>query len=105
MVATAEVLWKLGERTTNMMQQFRLLRAAIDQPQELQVLDAIYTSMPKRNFFSHVLARVPERLGVLEMRDVIWSDWDHPEQIGRTLREAVLRAIGPDVSLPALQAG
>lgn len=42
--------------------------------------------MHHRNFSSDVLQQVPEHVEVLEMRDVMWSDWGHPTRIRETLR-------------------
>ena len=59
----------------------RTAENAIDTAEELRVLDAIYEAMPRRNFSSHLLQCVPERLAVMEMKDVLWSDWGSPERI------------------------
>jgi hypothetical protein len=45
------------------------------------VLDAIYDAMPRRNFSKHLLECAPEPLGVMEMRNVVWSDWGSPKRI------------------------
>jgi mannose-1-phosphate guanylyltransferase len=84
MVLTAKgtELWSLGWRSCpEMMSLFARLRAAIDTSEELRVLDAVYDTMPRRNFSSHLLQCVPERLAVLEMKDVLWSDWGNPDRI------------------------
>lgn len=52
-----------------------------DTAKEVEVLDAIYTAMPRRNFSSDVLQRAPERLAVMQMRDISWSDWGNLERI------------------------
>jgi hypothetical protein len=61
------------------------LKGAIDTAEELRVLDAIYEAMPRRNFSSHLLQCAPERLAVMEMKDVLWSDWGNPERIADSL--------------------
>ena len=63
------------------MSRFERLKMAIDTAEELRVLDAIYEVMPRRNFSSHLLQCAPERLAVMEMTDVFWSDWGSPERI------------------------
>jgi hypothetical protein len=63
------------------MARFEWLSKAIGTVEELRVLDEIYEAMPCRNFSSHLLQSVPERLAVMEMRDVLWSDWGHPKRI------------------------
>ena len=42
--------------------------------------------MPSRNFSTDLLERVVEHVAVLELREVIWSDWGRPERISDTLR-------------------
>jgi hypothetical protein len=37
------------------------------------------------NFSSDVLQKVPERLGMIELEEVLWSDWGRPERIMETL--------------------
>lgn len=68
-----------------MMSLFERLKEAIDTAEELDVLDAIYEAMPRRNFSSHLLQCAPERLAVMEMPDVLWSDWGNPARIVDTL--------------------
>lgn len=63
------------------MARFERLKEAIDTVEELRVLDAIYEAMPCRNFSSHLLQCAPKQLAVMEMRDVLWSDWGHPKRI------------------------
>ena len=63
------------------MSLFVRLKKAIGTVDELRVFDAIYETLPRRNFSSHLLQWMPERLAVLEMRDVLWSDWGNPERM------------------------
>ncbi len=87
-VANAEFLWSLGWRFfPEMMRLFRRLEEAIGSAREAQTLDKIYTAMPCLNFSSALLQRVPERVGVLELRDVFWSDWGRPERVVASLRK------------------
>jgi mannose-1-phosphate guanylyltransferase len=82
LVAKGKELWRLGWKCfPEMMSLFERLKKAIATVEELRVLDAIYDVMPHRNFSSHLLQYMPERLAVLEMRDVLWSDWGNPERI------------------------
>ena len=50
------------EVLSRMMSRFERLKEAIDTAEELKVLDGIYEAMPRRNFSSHLLQCVPERL-------------------------------------------
>ncbi len=75
-------LWSLGWKCfPEMMSPFERLKAAIDTAEELRVLDVIYETMPRRNFSSHLLQCVSDRLAVIEMQDVLWSDWGNPGRI------------------------
>ena len=49
------------------------------------MLHQLYRYMPHMNFSSDVLQKVPERLGVIELEEVLWSDWGRPERIRVTL--------------------
>ena len=68
------------------MKRFETLGYAIGTSCEKQTLEMIYEDMPQRNFSSDLLQGVPERVGVIEMQDVMWSDWGHPTRILETLR-------------------
>lgn len=88
--AEGKELWSLGRRCfPEMMSLFERLKAAIDTAEELRVLDAIYEVMPCRNFFLHLLQCAPERLAVMEMRDILWSDGGHPKHNTDTLEEKI----------------
>ena len=82
-------LWSLGRRCfPEMMSLFERLKAAIDTAEELRVLDAIYEGMPRRNFSSHLLQCAPDRLAVIEMPDILWSDGGHPRRNTDTLEKS-----------------
>jgi len=88
MVAGADCLWSLGWRFfPEMMRLFETLDLAIGSERETEVLDNIYSVMPSFNFSTALLQRVPERVGVLELRDVLWSDWGRPERVVTSLRK------------------
>jgi mannose-1-phosphate guanylyltransferase len=82
LAARLETLWKLGWGCVpELMPLFETLGEAIGTSYEGTVLDAIYRRMPSRNFSSDVLARATDKLAVLEMTGVSWSDWGNPERI------------------------
>jgi mannose-1-phosphate guanylyltransferase len=84
--AQASTLWRLGwDYFPEIMESFDKLRDAIDTPHEDSVLDAIYESMPKRNFSSDLLTHVTDHVAVMAMEDVLWSDWGRMERIIETL--------------------
>ncbi|MEO8339284.1 MAG: sugar phosphate nucleotidyltransferase [Nitrospirota bacterium] len=82
LAANGRELWRLGWKCVpEMMALFERLKVAIDTTEELRVLDAIYDAMPRRSFSSDLLQCATERLAVMEMADVLWSDWGNPERI------------------------
>lgn len=47
---------------------------------------SLYRELPILDFSSDVLEPASRKLMVLEMKDVVWSDWGRPERILETLR-------------------
>lgn len=83
-----ETFWSLGcQCFPEVMVQFEQLGEAIGTPLEGVILNEIYRDMPQRNFSSDLLQRVPERVGVVELEDVLWSDWGHPARIAEILSQ------------------
>jgi mannose-1-phosphate guanylyltransferase len=81
-VAKVETLWKLGwQYLPVVMERFERLGKAIGSSHEGQMLRQLYQKMPILNFSAELLQRVPERIGVIEVEDVVWSDWERPERI------------------------
>lgn len=104
-VAKGASLWALGERSLpKMMTLFGRLKEAIDSPREPEILETIYGVMPRRNFSTHMLESAPERLAVMELRDVLWSDWGRPSRIVQMLEKIDRRPAFADANLPALPA-
>ena len=94
--AKVELLWTLGwQCVPNIMPLFERLGQAIGGPEEGRALDAIYRDMPAKNFSSDLLQRVPEKLAVIELTGVLWSDWGKPERIAETLRRIDRRPAFP----------
>jgi mannose-1-phosphate guanylyltransferase len=86
LAAGGKRLWGLGQDALpDVMGRFDRLKRAIDTGDEPKVLSAIYETMPRRNFSAHLLQRRPDRLAVMEMRGVLWSDWGNPARIMETL--------------------
>ncbi|MEO8325107.1 MAG: sugar phosphate nucleotidyltransferase [Nitrospirota bacterium] len=95
-VVKVATLWKLGwEYLPVMMERFDRLAQAIGSTQEGRMLHQLYQNMPTLNFSSELLQRVPERLGVIELEDVLWSDWARPDHIIRTLN-----VLGKEPAIP-----
>jgi mannose-1-phosphate guanylyltransferase len=104
--AQGKELWKLGWKCVpDMMPLFERVKTTIDTAEELNVVDAIYGSMPRRNFSSDILQRVPERLAVIEMKDVQWSDWGKGERIVSCLEKMDKWPAFAQDPLPFLYAG
>jgi mannose-1-phosphate guanylyltransferase len=108
MILTADgrELWNMGKQCfPEIISLFERLKDAIDTAEEMLVLDAIYDAMPRRNFSKHLLACAPQRLGVMEMKDVVWNDWGNPKRIIsglETIGEGTMVSNNP---LPFLYAG
>jgi len=94
--ANVDLLWMLGwQCVPDMMPLFDRLSQAIGGPEEGRALKAIYRDMPAKNFSSDLLQRVPEKLAVVELTGVLWSDWGKPERIAETLRRIDRRPAFP----------
>ena len=52
---------------------------------ESEILDSIYEDMPESDFSSDVLQHAIERLLVVELERILWSDWGRPERIMSSL--------------------
>jgi mannose-1-phosphate guanylyltransferase len=88
MAARIETLWSLGSCCfPEMMRLFEVYGEVVGTAQEEVVLDGTYEVMPSRNFSSHFLQEFPRHVAVMEMQDVLWSDWGKPERVARTLRQ------------------
>jgi mannose-1-phosphate guanylyltransferase len=93
MVSSIQSLWGLGWRhVPELMPLFVELWDSIDRPEEPAVLERIYRSMPERNFSSEVLARGVERLALMGVEGVHWSDWGRGERVLETLDRLGLEA-------------
>jgi mannose-1-phosphate guanylyltransferase len=84
----AAALWEFGWRAVpEIMPSFVEIWEALRSGGDMSMLEEIYRGLPSRDFSSDVLERAPDRLRVLEMNGVWWSDWGRPERILETLRE------------------
>jgi mannose-1-phosphate guanylyltransferase len=87
MVSKVSTLWALGATYfPDIIPLFERLERVIGLPEEGRVLNAIYEAMPKKNFSSDFLQRVPQHVAVMELTGVLWCDWGKPERIAETLR-------------------
>ena len=84
--AKVEALWTVGQRYfPDMLHLFERLAKAIGTADEDRILEGIYRVMPAKNFSSDLLEQVPEKCAVIELDNVLWSDWGKPERIAETL--------------------
>ncbi len=85
-VAKIDTLWSLGWQCLPIimerLEQFGKTIGTVDEDQQL---DQLYQHMPCLNFSSDFLQHIPERLGVIELEEILWSDWGRPERIKETL--------------------
>ena len=87
MVTKARRLWQLGrESYPELMSLFERLKDAIDTPGETRVLDSVHAAMPTQDFSINLLQSAAAQLAVMETRDLMWSDWDHPVRVERSLQ-------------------
>lgn len=87
LAARADVLWELGKRCFGgLLEKFERLGDEIGGPREAEVLEQIYADMPQDNFSAGLLQRRPDAVAVMELENVLWSDWGKPERIAETLR-------------------
>lgn len=91
-----EAFWKLGWRfLPEMMVLFEELSRCFGTAEETACLDDIYRRMPLRDFSSDLLEHCQESLVMLELSNVVWSDWGRAERIRDTLR-----GIGKEAAFP-----
>jgi len=101
--ARIETLWEVGWQCfPEMMPLFERYERAIGTSQEEKVLKSIYEVMPVRNFSSHLLERHPQRIAVMELKGVLWSDWGKPERILESLHRIGKRPSFPEAHAAAV---
>ena len=85
MAARVKTLWGLGRHVPAMMTAFGSLTHYLGSERESQMLDSIYERMPDVNFSSHLVEKVPAASVVVELNQVVWSDWGNEDRITDTL--------------------
>ncbi len=94
-VGKVRTLWNLGWTCIpHYMPLFERLGQAIGCPNEALERDTIFRKVPALNFFE-LLRQVPERLAILELTGVLWSEWKKPAHIAETLRRIDRRPAFP----------
>jgi mannose-1-phosphate guanylyltransferase len=73
---------------------FLRILQSIETPAERQAIDELYRRLEPMNFskdlMEKIAARHPERISVLPVRNVYWSDWGSPRRIQQTLKSLPL---------------
>ena len=88
MAVKAQTLWELGRiHAPEILKHFERLYEAIGTSREESVLESIYEVMPSRNFSKDLLTPAADRIGLVPMKDVLWSDWGRKERIVETLEQ------------------
>jgi mannose-1-phosphate guanylyltransferase len=88
MAVKAHTLWQLGRMyAPEVIRHFERLYEVIGTSREEVVLESIYEEMPSRNFSADLLAPAASHIGLLPMKDVIWSDWGRKRRIEETLEQ------------------
>ncbi|MEX0828838.1 MAG: sugar phosphate nucleotidyltransferase [Nitrospirales bacterium] len=97
LVGKVSTFWNLGWLVfpPPLMQKFRAFQAFIGSQWEQSMLEHMYMDMPVCNLSRGFLQKIPNYLTVLEMTNVLWSDWGQPRRIFETLQ-----AIGKTPNFP-----
>ena len=96
-VAKIHTLWHLGWKYfPETMKLFEWLKCEIGTSRETGVLETIYEGMPTRNFSQDFLTQAIDRIAVMPMKGILWSDWGKAERITETLHK-----IGKQPNFPA----
>jgi mannose-1-phosphate guanylyltransferase len=92
MIFKLNTLLELVESVQPMIhRRFVHLLRAIDTAEERQAIESLYRELEPVNFSTGIMEPLAERhrqrLAVLPVRQVFWSDWGSPERIRQTLLE------------------
>jgi mannose-1-phosphate guanylyltransferase len=88
LAASVETLWSMGRSCfPEMMPLFERYQEAVGTLKEEIVIDEIFEQMPARNFSTDLLQRVVRQVAVIEMKEVLWSDWGRRDRIVETLNQ------------------
>ena len=83
---TVDAFWSVGRSVApRLLDILDCLVPLVGTADESEAIDYIYRAYPPVSFSSDVLARSPERLAVIELDGVEWSDWGRPERVETVL--------------------
>jgi hypothetical protein len=101
MVASVQaLLGVINKAIPQLYNSFIGLSSFLGMPEETKFIDKLYERMPEINFSHQVLALHPERLAVLKVTRVKWSDLGEPRRVMASLNRAGIRPLWLDASLP-----
>jgi len=69
----------------DLWERFQVIRGALGTTREEIVVEEAYREMPVVNISRHMLVRIPDQLGVVPVKGVLWSDWGEERRIFETL--------------------
>jgi mannose-1-phosphate guanylyltransferase len=100
MVASVDALLEIIEAATpDLYRSFSCFVPLFGTYAESKAINRLYDRLPEINFSQQILARCPERLAVLKVNDVVWSDLGEPKRVLASLEIAGVRP--PWVNAPA----
>ncbi len=86
LAAKADLLWTLENCCfPEMINRLENFAASIGHGDEEAKLDALYQDLSPHDFSSELLEALPQKIAVLELNGVLWSDWGRPERIMESL--------------------
>ena len=84
----------------DLYRSFTEIASTLDTVGEFAALERLYCGLPSVDFSRQVLAARPDRLAVLPVRGVHWSDLGDPERVLATRRRAPARPMPELVPVP-----
>ena len=85
-----------------LLRAFAPIRRALGSPLEASAADLVYATLPEVNISERGLEPDADRLGVVRVKGVEWSDWGNADRVFATIRRSGLRPPWLDrVALPA----
>lgn len=75
----------IRETLPEIWDRFQGIRQTLGSAREAKALKSVYRGMPAVNLSCGLLEKIPDRLGVVPVKGVLWSDWGEEERIFETL--------------------
>ncbi len=82
LVGRSEALLGLFQTLTpEVFGRFERIRVVLGSPREEDAAAEVYATLPSLNFSRAILERSPQRLSVLRVKGIYWSDWGDEERV------------------------